>query len=97
MAKRDVQLRMTRPDRRVKIGRLTQRQQALLNVLRWTGAPMTLTEIEQRMSFAHTSTPGRVRAYGQLGSACTRLVKRGLVVRVRRGVYQAGLVRERKV
>lgn len=96
MAKKPVQLRMVRPTRAVKTKYLTQRQQALLSMLRWMDRPMRIAEIQHRMSFQFSGSQERTEAYKNISPALSRLVRRGLVRRVRRGVYEAVAVRERK-
>lgn len=76
------QLRISRPAQRMPtMRRLSRRQRELLVWLR-TG-PQT------------TATVARLFGYADAGAACQRLVKRGLVRRVRRGTYAAVVLRER--
>lgn len=77
-----VQLRLTRPVRKVRVKRLTERQRALVDLLRFSGG-MDVDRV------------GRMMGYAYPRAACERLVKRGLVVR-RGKTYEARKLSERK-
>lgn len=78
-----VQLRLTRPVRRVRVRRLTARQRALVELLRFTGG-------------MQAERVGRMMGYAYPRAACERLVRRGLVVRRKGGVYEARKLSERR-
>jgi hypothetical protein len=82
---RERQLRLTRPAQRSPdVRRLTERQHALLAWIRTYGFPMDVDPL------------GRIFGYAEPRRACERLVRRGLAKKVRPGVYQAVVLRERK-
>lgn len=96
MSAPDRQLRLVRPTRVVSARGLTSRQQILLGTLRDAERPMALSEIDARWTTQFSGREKPDRIYQQLSAALGRLVDRKLVVRVKRGTYQAVTVRERK-
>lgn len=96
MAKREAQIRMVRPVRQVNAERLTPRQREVLSMMLWHGKTMSLAEIDRKLSYEFSGRTERVHAYRQLSAAMSRLEKRGLVQRIKRGTYCATVVRERK-
>lgn len=85
MTRRAVQLRLSRPAKKVRTGRLTTRQQNLLGLIRWDDSETDADRV------------GAICGYAFPRAACDRLVARGLVRKVRPGVYRAVVVRERSL
>lgn len=83
--RRSVQLRLSRPAKKVRVARLTRRQANLLLALRWEGK-----------SAGDADALGELLGYAYPREACDRLVARGLAVKVRPGIYRAAVVRERR-
>lgn len=90
MTRRAVQLRLTRPAKKVRVGRMTQRQTNLLGMLRWDGDSAV-----GRMCSADRL--GELCGYAYPRAALDRLVARGLAEKVRPGVYRARVIRERSL
>lgn len=93
------QLRLSRPAQRVpEMKRLTRRQHELLTLLRNPdGAGHVAGQATPWRSGVTTKHVGRVMGYASPREALERLVVRGLVVKVRRGVYRAVVLRERAI
>lgn len=86
------QLRLTRPARKANAERLTERQQALLDIVRWNaGLPRTL----QRPLAVRDPIAAQL-GYKDVRRACDRLVRRGLLMKVGPGDYRPRVLRERK-
>lgn len=86
------QLRLTRPARKANADRLTDRQQALLDILRWNAG---LSKQLQRPLGVHDPIADQL-GYRDIRRACDRLVRRGLVVKLGPGDYRPRVLRERK-
>lgn len=75
------QLSLTRPTKRVRTHRLTERQRTLLTILRWTMRGVAIDSFPT--------------GYRNPRAACDRLVRRGLVRKLGPGIYVARRVGER--
>lgn len=66
------------------MGRMTERQKTMLRWLRYDGGPCEADHLGHLLGYLHPR------------AACDRLVSRGLVRKLRPGVYQARRVTERR-
>lgn len=96
MTRRAVQLRLTRPAKKVRMERLTRRQRALLDLLRAPAEISAAGTVAWRAG-VEAARVGQLMGYAHPARACDRLVARGLAMKVRPGIYRARVIRERSL